>query len=123
MKIYDLNIDCIEKEKNKNNLYNLERRFIIDNNDLYKECQRYLKNNEKEDVFIKYKNKFYRFKHSSANVSDSTEYCIDCDLEEECCNNLWICICEALIKNDIDVVLKEVDEFEIVFGEDKNENN
>lgn len=122
MKIYDLNIDCIEKEKNKNNLYNLERRFIMDNNDLCKECQKYLKDNEKEDVFIKYKNKFYRFKHSSIEAPDSTEYCMDCDLEKECCNNLWICVCEALIKNDIDVVLKEVDEFEIVFG-DNNEKN
>lgn len=122
MKIYDLNIDCIEKEKNKNNLYNLERRFIMDNNDLCKECQKYLKDNEKEDIFIKYKNKFYRFKHSSIEVSDSMEYCMDCDLEKECRNNLWICICEALIRNDIDVILKEVEEYEIVFGENKNED-
>lgn len=123
MKIYNLNIEDIKRENvNSETFFNLEKIFIMNNSILSQKCQEHLKHNNKKNLFIKYNNKFYKFKNTSVEIKNSSDFCTDCDFKKECHGKLEICICEALFENDTEINLKEIEEYEIVFGEDKNED-
>lgn len=123
IKIYDLNVDSIIRDKtNFKTIYNLEKEFIMNNSWLALKCKEYLKNNNKENIFIKYNNKFYKFKKSSIETENAADFCIDCNFKKECHEKLKICICEALFKEDTEINLKEIEEYEIIFSGDENEN-
>lgn len=123
MKIYDLNINGIKKDKMTfKAVKKLEEKIEMNNSELKEKCQEYLRNNNKENIFIKYNNKFYKFKKTSVEIENASDFCIDCDFEKECHGKLNICICEALFKDETEMNLKEVEEYEIAFGDDYNED-
>lgn len=126
MKAYKLNLDSLKKEmfKDKTIEYQIEHQsdtinnFKIDNKELMYKCKRKLKNNS-EKIYVKYKDKYYLIEKAKIGI------CIECGLQKECnkkFEGFITCPAEIMFEFELDYIFKEIDEYEIVFGGD-NENN
>lgn len=120
MKIYELNLDSIEYEDEddfiKENLsYAQRKQFFDDNEELILICKKFLKNNNKGKIYVKYKNKYYFLKKET-----NADVCVKCDFIENC-KNVTTCLVDMLFRKCVDINLKGIQLYEVVFSNENTE--
>lgn len=114
-KIYELNLDYINnKDINCEDKYSFD--YLFDYNvNLINDIDDMHYGKRIKPVYFKYKDKF--FKATVNKECDSWNKCQDC-LNGNCQKFFSICIPEIMYGNDDDLLLNEVDEYEVTFGDD-----
>lgn len=123
MKIYELNLNSIEHEEDEDDFieeylsYAQRRQFFDDNEELILICKNFFKNNNKEKIYIKYKNEYYFLKKET----DIEDICKNCDFFAKHCKNISTCLTDMLFGEHVDINLEKIPLYEIVFSNENTE--
>lgn len=121
MKIYELNLRSIEyQEEDKDyfmngHSYAQRMQFFDDNEELISICKNFLKYNCEKKIYVKYKNEYYFLKKEKA-----TNVCKNCDFAKTC-QNVSACLTDMLFGRTIDINLRKIQLYEIVFSNENTE--
>lgn len=121
--IYELNLDSIIKENKYGDYdgsfeyYRIKKIFVLDNSELACKCQKRLKENDKEKIFVEYNNKYYILTEIDKEyIKSYSDYCTHCSFQDDCFKKLEECVTELLFEDNTKYILKEIPLYEIEFG-------